>query len=222
MASPKVLWMERWLRGEMGRGLEVGGGVGCLSLPSPCSTYPLYKVFSRYQEPLVLRRPWALQEISRVGEGKMGPNLSSLPPELDWKEGLELRSLFRAHTLVAPKPPDHSWVFWKSVGVDANWVELTLPSTSCGALTEFPRFLILDILIICTLEILIVLTYLTLLCFTDTVFFYKVKTDPSTSKNITIYFIIFYCIGLEPNSQYLRGMPVPTNGRINEPISVST
>lgn len=59
------------------------------------------------------------------------------------------------------------------MGVDASWVELTLPSISCGALIEFPRFLILDILIICTLEILIVLTCLTLLCFTDTVLLTK-------------------------------------------------
>lgn len=75
----------------MGEGLGVGGGVGYLShlLAQPThSTKHSAAIKSLWSS----GDPWALQEINGVGEGKMGPNPSPLPPELDWKEGLELRS----------------------------------------------------------------------------------------------------------------------------------
>lgn len=62
------------------------------------------------------------QEIDGVGEGMMGPASYPLPLELDWKGGLELRSSF-----LAPKTPAHSWLFGKSMGVDANWADADTP-----------------------------------------------------------------------------------------------
>lgn len=92
MASLRTLWMERWLRGEMGEGLGVGGGWDV------CLSHLLAQLTHSAKHSAAIKSlwssgdPWALQEINGVGEGKMGPNSSPLLAELDWKKGLELRS----------------------------------------------------------------------------------------------------------------------------------
>lgn len=77
----------------MGEGLEVGGGWDvCLFHLLAQRTHPA-KHSAAIKSLWASGDPWAPQEINGVGAGKMGPNSSPLPSELDWKEGLKLRSV---------------------------------------------------------------------------------------------------------------------------------